>query len=82
METMSGKIRDMLGQEAPVPVANNIHKIHNDNNNEMAPTHKDPDPPTLFTKSENTEDKMETDQLVTEPTPPSTIDHDGAMDFD
>lgn len=67
METMSGRIRDILGDEAPPSL----------------PDLPGQGPPSTIADSKDTVDvKMDPESLVTEPTPPSTIDHEGAMDFD
>lgn len=38
--------------------------------------------PSTIADSKASVDKVDSEALVTEPTPPSTIDHEGAMDFD
>lgn len=40
------------------------------------------DHPAAAQNKTDSADKMDTEPLVTEPTPPSTIDHEGAMDFE
>ena len=64
---MSGRIRGVLGDEA-LP--------------ELPPTLGRQGPPSTIADSKGSVDKMDSEPLVTEPTPPSTIDHEGAMEFD
>lgn len=40
------------------------------------------EPSTTAQEKTNSAEKMDMEPLVTEPTPPSTIDHEGAMDFE
>jgi hypothetical protein len=67
MEAMSGKIREALGEEAAPSLPS---------------TFGGQGPPSTIADSKGTVDKMDPEPPVTEPTPPSTIDHEGAMDFD
>jgi hypothetical protein len=68
METMSSSIRQLLGEKACSPA--HVALL----NREAASSFEDSKSSTI---------KMDVEQLVTEPTPPSTIDHvDAAMDYD
>ena len=67
MEAMSGKIRETLGEEAETTLPSAFGGQG---------------PPSTIADSKGTVDKMDPEPPVTEPTPPSTIDHEGAMDFD
>jgi hypothetical protein len=68
METMSSSIRQLLGEKACSPAHVTLM------NQEAGSSFEDSKSSTI---------KMDTEQLVTEPTPPSTIDHvDAAMDYD
>jgi hypothetical protein len=69
METMSGKIRSILGDGSSKTSDQTMQA-------EGLP------PVSVVADSKCSSDKMDTEPLVTEPTPPSTIDHDGAMDYD
>lgn len=51
-------------------------------NSETEPEPSNEDPSATTQEKTDSADKMETEPLVTEPTPPSTIDHEGAMDFE
>lgn len=66
METMSDRIRGVLGDGFSGA-------------SESLGTQR---APSTIADSKASVDKVDSDALVTEPTPPSTIDHDGAMDFD
>ena len=68
LETMSGRIRGVLGDEALPSLPATLGG--------QGP------PPSTIADSKGSVDKMDSEPLVTEPTPPSTIDHEGAMDFD
>lgn len=67
LETMSGRIRAALGDEAPLALPETL---------------RGQVPPSSTANSKGSVDKMDSEPLVTEPTPPSTIDHEGVMDFD
>lgn len=75
MDAMSGRIRNLLGEKPPSPTTTPT----------PIPGAATPpaEPSSASPERRKKEEEQETTVLVTEPTPPSTVDHgEGAMELD
>lgn len=94
MDAMGSRIRQMLGDKPQSPSTNTHTHTHTNTNTNTTPTPipgaatppAEAEPSTISPerrKKRNNDTEQDPNALlVTEPTPPSTVDHEGAMELD